>query len=417
MKIAQRATAAAALLSLLAACSGGTGRERVTAAATASPTTSSSPGPGASPAPTHSRQWKGAGKLSLEPDAGVADIVATGPRQAWAHAFQDAEFEEDPGFGVVFRWNGSTWSRLPDPPIFGYGSFDATGPDDLWIAGSDTVAHWDGRRWTQQRPFGISKDEVFDDIATDGDTVVLIGTRADGRPFTATGGRGRFRLESGPSQGRFSAVTARSGHAWMVGAAPNEDCTDIGPAVEHSVKEDREGYRRWRTMSLPLAPGGTLTSVAQISPTDVWAVGKVVRSSQTRRSAADSCDEWVAHVMHEEEDLTVVPLVMHWDGRSWQRVAPPPMNATLTGVTAVGPDDVWILGHDLDRPGDALFLHFDGKNWTREYAPNGKMRVVAAIPGSKDVWAVGETGVYGDYAPGGEAVVLRRDGRVRPGRA
>ncbi|MET8333528.1 hypothetical protein ABZV14_06150 [Streptosporangium canum] len=41
----------------------------------------------------------------------------------------------------------------------------------------------------------------------------------------------------------------------------------------------------------------------------------------------------------------------------------------MHGVTASGPGDLWVSGIDPDHAGRALFLRFDGAEWSREYGP------------------------------------------------
>ncbi|MEU7899029.1 hypothetical protein AB0B45_40005 [Nonomuraea sp. NPDC049152] len=417
MKIAYRAIAAAACLSLLAACSGegGDDRERVGTTADASRTAvegrvGMAATPTASPTPAGppplSPRWKNLGKVPLDEASGLVDVVATGPRQAWALGYENGA-EEEIAHTTVVRWNGTKWSRMPINKYLGHNGFDATGPEDLWVAGDDTVAHWDGRRWTAKRPFGISDDKHFRDVASDGDKAVLIGSDDTGS-FIATSGRGGFELVPNGDEGMLEAVTFRSGHAWIVGAKPRSNCEGITPHIVHSRK-----LAGWDTMRVPHVPGGMLTSVVQISPTDVWAVGKIIKTRPAEQLPDSSCPESVYYEA-EEVESPVTPLAMHWDGRSWQQVGLPSMSAELTSVTAFGPDDVWVAGKMPEHPVDLVFLHFDGKAWTEEHSYGGRVEAIAAIPGTKDVWAVGRPDEHTDKGP---ELILRRDGRGRPGRA
>ncbi|MFD1940465.1 hypothetical protein ACFSKW_54315 [Nonomuraea mangrovi] len=422
MKIANRAMAAVSCLSLLAACSGltacsgggggaGAGGSTAPAARPDGGATRHQAGPTASPTPSAvpvSRRWRDVGRLPLADSSGLMDVVATGPRQAWALGFENGA-EDDGGYATVARWNGAKWSKLPIPRYLGYDGFDATGPNDLWIAGGDTVARWDGRRWTEKRPFGISEDKHFHDVASDGDRAVLIGS--DGpRSFIVTSGRGGYELVTGDGESMLNAVTSRAGHTWIVGAKPRANCDGVTPDIVHSRKADGSG---WDHLRVPDIRGGTLTSVVQISPTDVWAVGKIVNSRQVDPLPDRSCPAAV-YDAPEGAESRATPLALHWDGRSWKREELPLLTAEPTGVTAFGPDDVWVAAADPDRPADPLFLHFDGRTWTAERGAGGRIEAVAAIPGTKDLWAVGWPGDYEDH---GSAVVLRRDGRARPGRA
>src|SRR5205085_2738007 len=81
-------------------------------------------------------------------------------------------------------------------------------------------------------------------------------------------------------------------------------------------------------------PCGTLSAVAAISPTDVWAVGR----SGSR------------------------PLIEHWDGTRWSQVPDGSSHGYwLVGVAAVSPRDVWAVG--MDDHSHALVEHWDGTRW------------------------------------------------------
>lgn len=147
-----------------------------------------------------------------------------------------------------------------------------------------------------------------------------------------------------PSPGRNFAtlfgVAAAGRQAWAVG-------DDLGrgfraqPLIEHwdgrkwSVTRLRRSHARFAML---FAAGAT-------SARDVWAVGQQRRYSSRR----------------------FTPLVEHYDGHRWtaMRVALPcGTGATLYGVTAASPRNVWAVGQcnrrHADRP---LVEHFDGRRW------------------------------------------------------
>ncbi|MEU4722541.1 hypothetical protein AB0G06_23265 [Nonomuraea dietziae] len=409
MKIAQRAAALVVCVGLATACSGpggpgsataGTGTGTTTGTATgpgATASTSANPLPEAGPSPAQrvdsSPRWKRVRSAPLTGASRLVDVVATGPGAAWAVGFADGA-EDDEGVTVMQRWNGRSWKEVPLPALSGSGGFDATGPDDLWFAGGGEVSHWNGRRWTTRHPFGISDDKHFSDVSVDDGRAVLIGS-GQSRSFIVAGENGRFELQIPGREGAFNAVTARAGHAWVVGAKSRESCAGVTPMVLHSRAKDST----WEEMRLPDLPGGSLRAVVQISPTDVWAVGEIVQGGGEPYEADRSCPE---SYQRPEEQVTT-PLAVHWDGRAWRRMELPLASGRLTSVTAFGPDDVWAAGHE------AAFLHFDGRKWSAESASGtGTVKAVAAIPGTKDLWAVGAIDEWTDQ---GQDFVLRRDGR------
>jgi hypothetical protein len=95
--------------------------------------------------------------------------------------------------------------------------------------------------------------------------------------------------------------------------------------------------------------------------------------------------------------------VLHWDGTAW-RIVPSPNRLTtpgrgaidsLSGVTAIAPDDVWAVGYTVsyDDPYRTLAMHWNGSTWTIADTPDpgspyNALNDVTAV-GPDDVWAVG----------------------------
>ncbi|MFC6089739.1 hypothetical protein [Saccharothrix lopnurensis] len=82
------------------------------------------------------------------------------------------------------------------------------------------------------------------------------------------------------------------------------------------------------------------------------------------------------------------PLVLRWTGDTWHEEPLPdlPAPASLAGVTATAPDDVWAVGNSGGRP---LVLHYDGTTWrTLDTPPMTWAKAIAAV-GPDDVHVVG----------------------------
>jgi hypothetical protein len=131
----------------------------------------------------------------------------------------------------------------------------------------------------------------------------------------------------------------------------------------------------WRLVPNPT--GGNLLDVAALSASDVWAVG----------------------VQRRAEDEGPIPLIEHWDGRSWQVVPSPPIIGGLTSVAAVSPTDVWAVGWTASRIVNGvveeevpLIEHWDGATWrvVLTGAPTDTLEAVSAVSATR-VWAVGQT--------------------------
>jgi hypothetical protein len=137
------------------------------------------------------------------------------------------------------------------------------------------------------------------------------------------------------------------------------------------------------------SPGAVLNSmngVAVVSDSDAWAAG------------------WDGYI--DGEEFVNDPVLLHWDGQSWARIPLGPGRGQLADIVAIGPDDVWAVGHSGNEDFLPLTLHWDGATWHRVPTPpieRGYLLDVSAS-GPNDVWAVGiVTGTF-------ETIVQRWDG-------
>ena len=96
----------------------------------------------------------------------------------------------------------------------------------------------------------------------------------------------------------------------------------------------------------------SLSGVAAISASDAWAVGA-----------------------YNEPGNPGLTFIEHWNGRTWQQVpAPSPLDSQLIAVTAVSVNDVWAVGsYTYPRnPGygvEPLIVHWDGTSWQQVPSP------------------------------------------------
>jgi hypothetical protein len=148
----------------------------------------------------------------------------------------------------------------------------------------------------------------------------------------------------------------------------------------------------------PLPDGAieaVLEDVTVVSPTDVWAVGG-----------------WADTGLH--------PMIVHWDGSAWTRVAvPDSVGSTgvhrLTAVAGLAANQVWAVGTGPTEAGEAAAaLHYDGVDWRTvpvPPTPNGTSTSLSDVDmvASDDGWAVGE--VTTGSAPTQPYVLRWREGR------
>lgn len=273
----------------------------------------------------------------------------------------------------------------------------AVSPDETWAVGS-VVDKETGRRqalvarWTPD--FGFVKPVPVDP----GLDVRLFGVDQAGEDVWAVGsvsdaiGGGRPRIERfSRSKGVGTAVAApavdRSSELQAVAmVSPTEGWAvgGSGPAAGGDLTKTlimRWDGSEWRTVPSPNP--GTLTNrldaVTVRSADDVWAVGQC------------------ASVEGQEE-----PLVLQWNGMTWNRVPVPKLvegSCALLGVDTVGFDTVWVVGTTVvadPKTGKlgrllGVILRRDGSIWESllaEPTPVTEMTGVAAVS-STDVWFSG----------------------------
>ncbi len=133
------------------------------------------------------------------------------------------------------------------------------------------------------------------------------------------------------------------------------------------------GDETWKIVPNPTPDRSTnssFSSVAAVSPHDVWAVGDYV-DKQTETSNA---------------------LIEHWNGVRWKIVASP--NASRIGLNAVAADaanDALAVG---TTGRGTLTEHWNGARWRIVASPTGTsksgIRAVTHVPGTRTAWAAGD---------------------------
>jgi hypothetical protein len=251
-------------------------------------------------------------------------IYARAPSDVWAVG--SYRYREGPDIGrqpLNEHWDGTVWlivasPRLPivDPDGDGGLLRDviAVAPDNAWAVGrhdydgnhTALVQHWDGSEWTTVPDAGLDPESA--PAAMQGEfwavtrapcssTLWFLGGWAD--ELGAAGPllqRHKDRGWKAPlalgAAGTPVAATARSwDDIWAVGH--NHGGPDRSALTLH---KDRAG---WSVVPSPVPPVGTaaLQSVAAVSSTNVWAVGR-------SRSIENNANVYR-------------PLIEHWDGLSW----------------------------------------------------------------------------------------------------
>jgi hypothetical protein len=278
--------------------------------------------------------------------------------------------------GLIEHWDGSSWTITEGPTRAAFlNAVTATSSNDVWAVGSQSrnalVKHWDGSTWSVVSSSAFRGVDGVRSVSADASNDVWAVGFADthgGAPF------------NGP------AVLHFDGTSWtVVNPQTPVDFTQVGGSVtalsptdvwavgsvieayddNGEVSDSRAAIAHWdgsQWQAVPSPdprPGGqglsTLTGVAAISPTDIWAVGAF------------------------SDFQTATPFTEHWDGTSWSIIpSPSPGNrSALEGVTALSDGTVAAVGFqpDVDSvQGTPLILQ------NPESAPPGSGPAMPAAP-------------------------------------
>lgn len=283
-------------------------------------------------------------------------VSARAADDVWAVGDYDHGDPSFAHFTLIERWNGSSWFQVPSPNpggpthnnlLFGVATISVV---NAWAVGSFSngtasqtlVLHWNGSAWKRIKspsPGGAAHDSS------------LVSVQA----ISAT-------------------------NAWAVGWYSDG-------AVRHTLILHWNG-KAWRRTPSPnpagCVPGDELISVSGTSATNAWAVGLFT-----------GCFFLVPQV-----------LIEHWNGKAWRMVRPPKINSPtdlLTGVAAISASNAWAVGTALGGKGfdQTLVLHWNGKSWSRVASPdpggpaNTHFVTGVAAWSASSIWTVGD---YGDGA-------------------
>jgi hypothetical protein len=297
---------------------------------------------------------------------------------------------------LIEHWNGTKWSVVsslsPGPYSNTLSAVVAISATDVWAVGISSngggnltlTEHWNGTQWSVvSSPSPNSNATLNGAVAVSTSDVWAVGfTFGSGNGFS--GGSQQTLIEqwngsawnvvSSPSPGSSSnllngVAAVSASDVWAVGFQQNSG------GVQQTLIEQWNGSS-WSVISSPSPSSfsNTLTNVAAVSASGVWAVGSQDNSGYLPQT-----------------------LIEQWNGSSWSVVSSPNVgsyNNQLWGVVAFSPNLAWTVGFTVEPngPPQTLVERWNGTKWSVFVSPNkigaGSLSGVAAISAS-DIWAVG----------------------------
>ena len=279
---------------------------------------------------------------------GLNGVAVLSRTDAWAVG---STFPAGPGIdrALILHWNGRTWKPVPVPDTghtkgSALTGVSAVSPRDVWAVGEyqvgrqgvlDLIEHWNGRSWSRFRGPRSPGAAVG---GLDSVTAVRHGLvwATGGQEFNAVVGAALIRW-NGRNWRRvrlprpdhalsfgFGQVTVISLHdAWAVGGLSRRHVISAPLAM-------RWNGRTWQRTPMPAPSRDTsLSGVAAISPSNVWAVG--------------------SYGFARGQHFLTRTLIEHWNGRRWRIVRSPnpsPADDELDGIAGSSASDIWAVGQD-----------------------------------------------------------------------
>jgi hypothetical protein len=270
----------------------------------------------------------------------------------------------------------SIFQRMPTPNPGGDQfllGISADSEQDIWAIGDFLSLNFNGQSWTSVPllfPGGeasmrgvtaISPTDVWSVGSTLVNSTHLIAVieHYDGKQWKIVASP---QFSTGCELHNIQAFSAND--IFAVGES-NSDSQQGQPLVEHY-----DGTTWSVVQNLPLKKGeiGVLNAIAGVSGTDFWIAG--AGGSQL--------------------GVFGTPIVMHFDGREFKRVAFLGTKLDFGGITAITTDDAWIVGTN----GSTLTAHWDGQVW--KVVPSPGVGIFSSLTGvsaisSTEVWASGRS--------------------------
>jgi hypothetical protein len=290
-------------------------------------------------------RWRHVPSPSPTRHSTLTSILALSHDDVWAAGFVQHFNQGDKT--LIEHWDGSSWSIVPSPNPRKDNDLNAimgVSPDLLWAVGRtdhslgaprtySLIEEWDGTAWRVVRHPQPGLDAVF-----------------------------------------WGGTSLADNEAWAVGANDGGRC---GAYCFLAERWDGSAWKKVPMRGCFVCADSNVWSVGGSSTSDVWAVA------------------W---------DGNRGDLIQHWNGREWHRTSFESIGEygpTFTGVTASSANSAWAVGsYSLEgqSPFYTLTEHWDGTSWSIVKSPNrgsSFFNGIAAVPGTNEVWAVGESNCVG----------------------
>jgi hypothetical protein len=320
------------------------------------------------------------GPLMRSPGSSLLDVDGTDGSDIWAVGEVHAP-NPNRERSLIEHWDGSSWGIVPAQDAGRLTSVSAIAADDAWALGDKALLHWDGATWSEvQLP--VRKGAYFGSLSASGpDDVWIAGTRPG--PFIGRHTRGLSTIVA-----RFDGASWNVMHPLNPGSRDNylEGLVALSPTDVWVA-----GYSGDRGRHAPEAisltehwDGNTWSVVPSPSPSPslnvIWGAG----------SERDSGIWALGHYRAPDHHLHA--LVLRWDGARWDQIRMRGVSTwSPTSASGTSTRQVWVVGSE---PTSSLAIAWCSVSSCRTLVEPGQSSdriadsVYAVGPG--EAWIVGD---------------------------
>jgi len=303
------------------------------------------------------------------PDAVFYDIALTDVDEGWAVGYDRAADRP-----AMWRLLGGAWSELPAPAIPAVALWMASAVDG-WAVGADQLAHYDGRVWT---PVVVPGVKGLRAVAGSGPDDVWAGGGSEPAPgFFGPGqsqllhfdGRSWSLLRDAAGPGIASIAVAK-GRGYALGYEGELLALEAGTWREPGVKVPADRFRWARAIALSPDGAGALVGIDDgkiyhLLPDEQ--LQSVHRAAEINAIGFTRPDEGWALGPATQKLVGFgpgwSPMALGWDGRAWMPLAADHPLAGAVDIGVLSAQDAWAVGPS------GLMVHFDGRSWKRVASP------------------------------------------------
>ena len=312
----------------------------------------------------------------------LAKPLAAGSRARKTFALSSSDVWAVGYYGTALHYDGNEWRHVDTGTKGHLLTVLALSHDDVWAGGELGLIHWDGQAFAS---VSGAPTEWVNALWANGPNDIWVSSQ----------GGAAIEHYRGPSAGFAEApVNAPSGVAWDLLGFGADDVWAIGDS----------GYFYRHQSGTWTSPAGNSAfafySVWGTSSSDLWlgsTDGRLVHWDGAKLKSTLLADPWWAHrvrgsgasdiwaVLSQSPASGVISRLGHFDGKSWT-VLDPGGGADFDTVTAIAPDDAWVVGHR------GVMKHYDGKTFSADRTVSTAEVFALWAASDTDAWAVDSAG-------------------------